>query len=55
MKNELNNYQRDIEEKIVDFNGSKILEDVDRKWQDGEQIIADIENKFDQLVDNLKS
>ena len=47
MKNELNNYQRDIEEKIVDFNGSKILEDVERKWQDGEQIIADIENKFE--------
>ncbi|NEQ34921.1 MAG: hypothetical protein F6K40_00790 [Okeania sp. SIO3I5] len=47
IKNELNNYQREIEEQIVDFNGSKTLEDLERKWQDGEQIIADIENKFE--------
>ncbi len=48
---ELNSYQHNLEEKIQTFEGMKTLENIEKKWRDTEQIIEDIEQKF-QLLGN---
>lgn len=45
LQQELNNYQRNLQEEISNFGGIKRLEDLDKKWRDAEQIIEDIEQK----------
>jgi len=45
LQHELNNYQRNLQEQITYFGGTKYLEDIDRKWRDTEQVIDDIEHK----------
>lgn len=42
---ELNQYQRNLEEKLQNVSNVYQLEDVERKWQDTEQVIKDIEQK----------
>jgi hypothetical protein len=42
---ELNQYQRNIEEKLQNVSNVYRLEDVERKWRDTEQVIKDIEKK----------
>lgn len=45
LQHELHNYQLNLQEKITDNGGMKILEDLERKWRDTEQTIEDIEQK----------
>ncbi|MGF1933921.1 MAG: tubulin-like doman-containing protein [Nostoc sp. ChiQUE02] len=45
LQHELHNYQLNLQEKITDRGGMKILEDLERKWRDIEQTIEDIEQK----------
>jgi Tubulin like len=45
LQHELHNYQLNLQEKITDNGGIKILEDLERKWRDTEQTIEDIEHK----------
>ncbi|WP_375491557.1 tubulin-like doman-containing protein [uncultured Nostoc sp.] len=45
LQHELHNYQLNLQEKITDNGGMKILEDLERKWRDTEQTIEDIEHK----------
>ncbi|WP_071189071.1 tubulin-like doman-containing protein [Trichormus sp. NMC-1] len=54
LQHELHKYQQDLQEAITDFGGMKRLEDVERKWDNAEQIIEEIENKF-ILILNLKN
>jgi hypothetical protein len=42
---ELNQYQRNLEEKLQNVSNVYRLEDVERKWRDTEQVIKDIEQK----------
>jgi hypothetical protein len=42
---ELNKYQRNLEEKLQNVSNVYRLEDIERKWQDAEQVIKDIEQK----------
>jgi Tubulin like len=42
---ELNKYQRTLEEKIQNSNSLYRLENVEKKWQDAERILQDIEQK----------
>jgi hypothetical protein len=46
LRHELHKYQRDLQESITDFGGMKRLEDVERKWDNAEQTIEDMENKI---------
>lgn len=46
LRHELHKYQRDLQESITDFGGIKHLEDVERKWDNAEQTIEDMENKI---------
>ncbi|MTJ32581.1 tubulin-like doman-containing protein [Aphanizomenon sp. UHCC 0183] len=46
LRHELHKYQGDLQEKITDFGGIKRLEDVERKWENTEQTIEDMENKL---------
>jgi hypothetical protein len=46
LRHELHKYQGDLQEKITDFGGMKRLEDVERKWDNAEQTIEDMENKL---------
>ncbi|MDM3844305.1 MAG: tubulin-like doman-containing protein [Aphanizomenon gracile PMC649.10] len=46
LRHELHKYQGDLQEKITDFGGMKRLEDVERKWENAEQTIEDMENKL---------
>ena len=46
LRHELHKYQRDLQESITDFGGIKHLEDVERKWDNAEQTIEDMENKL---------
>ena len=55
LHHELNNYQRNLQEKIANFGGMKILEDIERKWRDTEQIIDDIEQKASIPLLNQKN
>lgn len=56
LQHELNNYQRNLQEQIANFGGMKILEDIERKWRDTEQIIDDIEQKASiPLLNNKNS
>ncbi|MBS3028281.1 MAG: hypothetical protein HCA25_14655 [Dolichospermum sp. DET50] len=54
LQHELHKYQRDLQESITDFGGIKRIEDVERKWDNIEQIIEELENKF-MLIGNLKN
>lgn len=45
LQHELHNYQLNLQDKITDNGGMKILEDLERKWRDAEQTIEDIEQK----------
>ncbi|RCJ14900.1 hypothetical protein A6S26_09580 [Nostoc sp. ATCC 43529] len=45
LQHELHNYQINLQERITDKGGMKILEDLERKWRDTEQTIEDIEQK----------
>ncbi|MTJ50950.1 tubulin-like doman-containing protein [Dolichospermum sp. UHCC 0259] len=51
---ELHKYQRDLQESIADLGGMKRLEDVERKWDNTDQIIEELENRF-ILIGNLKN
>lgn len=51
---ELNAWQRVLEEQILEQGGTRQLEDLERQWQDAEQIIADIEQKFRPLGKNAQ-
>ena len=42
---ELNSEQRDLEEELQGFSGARSQEDLEQKWQDGQQTIGDIEKK----------
>ena len=42
---ELNNTQRDLEEELQNFGGTRGQEDLEQKWQDGQQTIGDLEKK----------
>ncbi|MBW4645872.1 MAG: hypothetical protein KME23_23275 [Goleter apudmare HA4340-LM2] len=42
---ELYTYQSNLQDAITNFSGMKRLEDIDKKWRDTEQAIADIEQK----------
>jgi hypothetical protein len=55
LQHELNNYQRDLQESITDFGGMKRLDDIDKKWRDTDQVIADVENKFSVPLINTKN
>ncbi|MBE9256365.1 tubulin-like doman-containing protein [Dolichospermum sp. LEGE 00246] len=46
LRHELHKYQRDLQESITDFGGIKHLEDIERKWDNAEQTIEDMENKL---------
>ncbi|MFM8006784.1 MAG: hypothetical protein ACKO86_18010, partial [Dolichospermum sp.] len=46
LRHELHKYQGDLQESITDFGGIKRLEDVERKWENAEQTIEDMENKL---------
>lgn len=46
METELNNFQRSLEEQIIKFGGASQLEDLENKWRNAEQSIADIEKKM---------
>jgi len=46
LRYELHKYQQDLQESITDFGGMKRLEDVERKWDNTEQTIEDMENKL---------
>ncbi|WP_016948979.1 tubulin-like doman-containing protein [Anabaena sp. PCC 7108] len=54
LQHELHKYQRDLQESITDFGGMKRIEDVERKWDNTDQIIEELENKF-MLIGNLKN
>ncbi|MFB2969986.1 tubulin-like doman-containing protein [Aerosakkonema sp. BLCC-F183] len=47
LQRDLETYQRQLEEEIANFGGIRKLEDLEKKWRDAEQIIEDIEQKFD--------
>jgi len=51
---ELHKYQRDLQESIADLGGMKRIEDVERKWDNTDQIIEELENRF-ILIGNLKN
>jgi hypothetical protein len=51
---ELHKYQRDLQESIADFGGMKRIEDVERKWDNTDQIIEELENRF-ILIGNLNN
>jgi len=51
---ELNAWQRVLEEQILEQGGTRQLEDLERQWQDAEQIIADIEQKFRPVGKNAQ-
>ena len=55
LQHELHKYQRDLQESITDFGGMKRLEDIERKWNNAEQIIEDLENKLSIPFVNLKN
>jgi hypothetical protein len=54
LQHELHKYQRDLQESITDCGGMKRIEDVERKWDNTDQIIEELENKF-MLIGNLKN
>jgi hypothetical protein len=54
LQHELHSYQRDLQESIPDLGGQKRIEDVERKWDNTNQIIEELENKF-MLIGNLKN
>ncbi|TAE61147.1 MAG: hypothetical protein EAZ87_03070 [Nostocales cyanobacterium] len=46
LQHELHNYQRDLQESITDFGGTKRIEDVEKKWNNADQVMEELENKF---------
>ncbi|OCQ91417.1 hypothetical protein BCD67_23685 [Oscillatoriales cyanobacterium USR001] len=46
LQTELDSYQRQIEEEITNFGGNRKLEDLEKKWRNAEEIIDDLEQKF---------
>jgi len=46
LQHELHKYQQNLQEEITDFGGMKRLEDMERKWNNAEQVMEEIENKF---------
>jgi len=46
LRHELHKYQGDLQESITDFGGMKRLEDVEKKWDNAEQTIEELENKL---------
>ena len=55
LQHELQKYQLDLQEKITEFGGMKRLEDVERKWDNAEQIIEELENKLGIPFVNIKN
>lgn len=55
LRTELDTYQRQLEEEITNFSGLRKLEDLEKKWRDAEQILEDIENKFDVPLLGVKN
>lgn len=47
LQTDLNRYQLQLEEEIAKFGGTRKLEDLEKKWRDAEEIIEEIEQKFD--------
>lgn len=47
LQTDLNRYQLQLEEEIGKFGGTRKLEDLEKKWRDAEEIIEEIEQKFD--------
>ncbi|MCL1470509.1 tubulin-like doman-containing protein [Argonema antarcticum] len=47
LQTDLDRYQRQLEEEITIFGGVRKLEDLEKKWRDAEQVIEDIEQKFE--------
>ena len=47
LQTDLNRYQFQLEEEIAKFGGTRKLEDLEKKWRDAEEIIEEIEQKFD--------
>jgi hypothetical protein len=45
LQHELHSYQLNLQEKITDNGGMKIIEDLERKWRDTEQSMDDFEQK----------
>ncbi|WP_414529818.1 tubulin-like doman-containing protein [Nodularia chucula] len=52
---ELQKYQINLQESIASYSGMKRLEDVEKKWDNAEQIIAEIENKLGIPFVNFKN
>lgn len=50
LQTELSHYQRQLEEQITELGGLQKLENLEKKWRDGEQVIDDIEQKFELPV-----
>lgn len=55
LQNELNTYQRNLQEQIISFGGTRRLEDLDRKWRSAEQTIEEIEQRRDLPVLGAKN
>ena len=55
LETDLNSYQRQLEEEITNFGGNRKLEDVEKKWRDAEEIIEDIEQKFELPIVGSKN
>jgi len=52
LQHELHKYQRNLQEEITDFGGMKYLEDIEKRWDNAEQTMAEVENKF-SIIFNL--
>ena len=55
LETDLNSYQRQLEEEITNFGGNHKLEDVEKKWRDTEEIIEDIEQRFELPIVGSKN
>lgn len=55
LETDLNSYQRQLEEEITNFGGNRKLEDVEKKWRDAEEIIEDIEQRFELPIVGSKN
>jgi len=53
LRSDLERYQRQIEEAIKNFGGNRKVEELEKKWRNADDIIEDIEQKFElPLVGN---
>lgn len=55
LQTDLNRYQLQLEEEIGKFGGTRKLEDLEKKWRDAEEIIEEIEQKFEVPIWGIKN